>query len=373
MLRACVTRRGKGEPLQYITGESVSPYHGEGSPRRADPRPKTGCWSVKALALLPAAPKRMAQHAWPEDDLPPVPWPEGEAGEQRPERTADQGVAEDESTPAVASGEPAPEPPELLVARPLHRFRLHRLLRRLRASARARGGDRHRARGRRARSRQRGCPRAGRPRRGAVVRSGRGRRSYAHGRVRPRGVQPAVRAHGRHGRYPPRGGRIRARARHDDGGADGRRAAACFPGAAALKRRRLRLELHETCLDEAARLAGRPASPMFASRPISPGAPASSLRSAPCRRIFGAARFPCEPRRFRQVAASRAGRTGLCAAGCTVSPSDVRQKRGFGSHRPVQLLLRRMPKRNPRSRFAIPAKRGVRAGRRCQNLDFCCT
>lgn len=35
-----------------------------------------------------------------------------------------------------------------------------------------------------------------------------------------------------------------------------------------------------------------------------------------------------------------------------------------------QLLLRRMPKRNPRSRFAIPAKRGVRAGRRCQNLDF---
>ena len=31
---------------------------------------------------------------------------------------------------------------------------------------------------------------------------------------------------------------------------------------------------------------------------------------------------------------------------------------------------RRMPKRNPRSRFAIPAKRGARAGRRCQNLDF---
>ena len=93
VLRAYVTRRGKGEPLQYITGE-VS----------------------EALALLPAAPKRVAQHAWPEDDLPPVPWPEGEAGEQRPERTADQGVAEDESTPAVASGEPAPEPPELLVA-----------------------------------------------------------------------------------------------------------------------------------------------------------------------------------------------------------------------------------------------------------------
>lgn len=31
---------------------------------------------------------------------------------------------------------------------------------------------------------------------------------------------------------------------------------------------------------------------------------------------------------------------------------------------------RRMPKRNPRSRFAIPVKRGARAGRRCQNLDF---
>lgn len=31
---------------------------------------------------------------------------------------------------------------------------------------------------------------------------------------------------------------------------------------------------------------------------------------------------------------------------------------------------RRMPKRNPRSRFASSAKRGARAGRRCQNLDF---
>ena len=80
------------------------------------PRPETEVLVSEALALLPAAPKRVAQHAWPEDDLPPVPWPEGEAGEQRPERTADQGVAEDESTPAVASGEPAPEPPELLVA-----------------------------------------------------------------------------------------------------------------------------------------------------------------------------------------------------------------------------------------------------------------
>ena len=117
VLRAYVTRRGKGEPLQYITGE-VGFRHitVKVRPGVLIPRPETEVLVSEALALLPAAPKRVAQHAWPEDDLPPVPWPEGEAGEQRPERTADQGVAEDESTPAVASGEPAPEPPELLVA-----------------------------------------------------------------------------------------------------------------------------------------------------------------------------------------------------------------------------------------------------------------
>ncbi|EQI08654.1 UNVERIFIED_ORG: protein-(glutamine-N5) methyltransferase, release factor-specific [Clostridioides difficile F501] len=117
VLRAYVTRRGKGEPLQYITGE-VGFRHitVKVRPGVLIPRPETEVLVSEALALLPAAPKRVAQHAWPEDGLPPVPWPEGEAGEQRPERTADQGVAEDESTPAVASGELAPEPPELLVA-----------------------------------------------------------------------------------------------------------------------------------------------------------------------------------------------------------------------------------------------------------------
>ena len=104
VLRAYVTRRGKGEPLQYITGE-VGFRHitVKVRPGVLIPRPETEVLVSEALALLPAAPKRVAQHAWPEDDLPPVPWPEGEAGEQRPERTADQGVAEDESTPSPRS------------------------------------------------------------------------------------------------------------------------------------------------------------------------------------------------------------------------------------------------------------------------------
>ncbi len=117
VLRAYVTRRGKGEPLQYITGE-VGFRHitVKVRPGVLIPRPETEVLVSEALALLPAAPKRVAQHAWSEDDLPPATWPEGEAGEQRPERTADQGVAEDRSTPGVAPGEPVPEPAPLLVA-----------------------------------------------------------------------------------------------------------------------------------------------------------------------------------------------------------------------------------------------------------------
>ena len=117
VLRAYVTRRGKGEPLQYITGE-VGFRHitVKVRPGVLIPRPETEVLVSDALALLPPVPKRVAQHAWSEDDLPPATWPEGEAGEQRPERTADQGVAEDGSTPGVAPGEPVPEPAPLLVA-----------------------------------------------------------------------------------------------------------------------------------------------------------------------------------------------------------------------------------------------------------------
>ena len=92
VLRAYVTRRGKGEPLQYITGE-VGFRHitVKVRPGVLIPRPETEVLVSDALALLPPVPKRVAQHAWSEDDLPPATWPEGEAGEQRPERTADAG------------------------------------------------------------------------------------------------------------------------------------------------------------------------------------------------------------------------------------------------------------------------------------------
>ena len=354
VLRAYVTRRGKGEPLQYITGE-VGFRHitVKVRPGVLIPRPETEVLVSEALALLPAAPKRVAQHAWPEDDLPPVPWPEGEAGEQRPERTADQGVAEDESTPAVASGEPAPEPPELLVAdlctgsgciacsvayeHPLARVVATDIV-----------------------------PEAVALARDNVAALELGDRVEVLSCDLGEGVDPTLM-----GAFDlvvsnppyvptavmddiPREVAEFEPALALDGGADGldvlrrllpwcRRALKEGGGFA--------FELHETC-------RSRRLMPFATSRALRRGAADScrrgrllrcsrhgrSRRAPPCShrpkarrvgRIFGAARFPCEPRRFRQDAASRAGGTGLCAAGCTVSLSDVRQKRGFGSHRPV--------------------------------------
>ena len=61
VLRAYVTRRGKGEPLQYITGE-VGFRHitVKVRPGVLIPRPETEVLVSEALALLPAAPKRVA-------------------------------------------------------------------------------------------------------------------------------------------------------------------------------------------------------------------------------------------------------------------------------------------------------------------------
>ena len=61
VLRAYVTRRGRGEPLQYITGE-VGFRHitVQVRPGVLIPRPETEVLVSEALALLPPAPKRVA-------------------------------------------------------------------------------------------------------------------------------------------------------------------------------------------------------------------------------------------------------------------------------------------------------------------------
>lgn len=102
VLRAYVTRRGKGEPLQYITGE-VGFRHitVQVRPGVLIPRPETEVLVSEALALLPAAPKRVAA-----DSL----RPDGDFGEQSAAQTADG-----DASPGEPGPEPA-EPPELLVA-----------------------------------------------------------------------------------------------------------------------------------------------------------------------------------------------------------------------------------------------------------------
>ncbi|WP_416241766.1 N5-glutamine methyltransferase family protein, partial [Eggerthella sinensis] len=80
VLRAYVTRRGKGEPLQYITGE-VGFRHitVKVRPGVLIPRPETEVLVSEALALLPAVPKRVAADSAPE---PQPSGPDGEPGEK---------------------------------------------------------------------------------------------------------------------------------------------------------------------------------------------------------------------------------------------------------------------------------------------------
>ena len=61
VLRGYVTRRGRGEPLQYITGEVGFRHIAvQVRPGVLIPRPETEVLVSEALALLPAAPKRVA-------------------------------------------------------------------------------------------------------------------------------------------------------------------------------------------------------------------------------------------------------------------------------------------------------------------------
>lgn len=100
VLRAFVTRRGKGEPLQYITGE-VGFRHitVKVRPGVLIPRPETEVLVSEALALLPAAPRPRAR-----EDEPDEREEADEAGE------LPEGESETVEVPV------AEEPPALLVA-----------------------------------------------------------------------------------------------------------------------------------------------------------------------------------------------------------------------------------------------------------------
>ena len=99
VLRGYVTRRGQGEPLQYITGEvGFRHISVQVRPGVLIPRPETEVLGSEALALLPPAPRPRAKDEEAEAAA------EGEAGEA--------GAADLPS----ADAPPAPAPEPLLVA-----------------------------------------------------------------------------------------------------------------------------------------------------------------------------------------------------------------------------------------------------------------
>lgn len=107
VLRAYVTRRGKGEPLQYITGE-VGFRHITVQVRSGVliPRPETEVLVSEALALLPAAPKRVAADSMSQRDGDNVSCADARADDP----------SEPVESPAASESPEPPEPPELLVA-----------------------------------------------------------------------------------------------------------------------------------------------------------------------------------------------------------------------------------------------------------------
>lgn len=107
VLRAYVTRRGKGEPLQYITGE-VGFRHitVQVRPGVLIPRPETEVLVSEALALLPAAPKRVAADSMSQRDGVNVSCADARADDP----------SEPVESPAASESPEPSEPPELLVA-----------------------------------------------------------------------------------------------------------------------------------------------------------------------------------------------------------------------------------------------------------------
>ena len=115
-LRGFVTRRGAGEPLQYITGE-VGFRHitVKVRPGVLIPRPETEVLVSEALALLPAPERRVARdstiEAWEGDVLQAVQALQAQEGGEAAEGAPAAGVG-----PSADSAEPPCAPKPLLVA-----------------------------------------------------------------------------------------------------------------------------------------------------------------------------------------------------------------------------------------------------------------
>lgn len=105
-LRAFVTRRGKGEPLQYITGE-VGFRHitVKVRPGVLIPRPETEVLVSEALALLPAPARRCAADSLPECELAAL-CAASRGGEEKSEAAALVGESA-QSEGALFVGDPA--------------------------------------------------------------------------------------------------------------------------------------------------------------------------------------------------------------------------------------------------------------------------
>ena len=124
-LRGFVTRRGRGEPLQYITGE-VGFRHivVKVRPGVLIPRPETEVLVSEALALLPAPPRRVAADSMPDDPSPVADGAREEGAPEEPEGGARgafgakpaSGPAEGGEAPADEGSPAKSEAPALLVA-----------------------------------------------------------------------------------------------------------------------------------------------------------------------------------------------------------------------------------------------------------------
>lgn len=229
VLRDYVRRRGSGEPLQYITGEVAFRHITvKVRPGVLIPRPETEVLVSEVLAALPTPGPRDV--AWnPEaaeqerEAVAAVKKALVEAGESvsPSENTESNETAEDVAVGGDFGRSSSAGMDEtrksLLVADLCTGIRLHRLLAGLRAPGCAGHRHGHRLRGGGARQGKRRGSGARRSCGRAAVLAGIRHRREAHGHLRRRGFQPALRAHRRHGRHPARGGRLRADARSGRG------------------------------------------------------------------------------------------------------------------------------------------------------------
>ena len=217
ILRGYVTRRGKGEPLQYITGYAAFRHiQVKVRPGVLIPRPETEVLVSEALSLLPAAHRRVALDstidAWEGDALIAAEAAAAEAAQDGSDdasetlKRSQQAISaywmlsKIKATVMAAIAPMVPRcrrAPTLAGRRYLHgRARVHRVLGGLRASRYARHRNRHRARGGGACQGRHRRVGAFRPRPHRAGRFGFAGARRRNGPARFSGFQPSLRSHG---------------------------------------------------------------------------------------------------------------------------------------------------------------------------------